>query len=289
MAPVPQTYHPDRLLTPIGDQSFDSEEETSNTSHRQGKRRAAAAEDDSEKGGSYSQAIPSRSVDDDFDDDDDDDGPRKKVPRKTEVACDFCRRKYPFEKMCTLCLTLAVGRKLRCDGVRPTCRTCETRKEPCTYVNQVRRRGPGKAPKGSKKMAKRTSADAATGSGTDAFPTKGDIPQTPRTLAARPDSVGSVDNVPRYSPQIGGSMYSAASASPPRLQLRNAPLPHVPSQSPAASTSELVRGSSRGRRPRRRTANEPDRSRRSRRDAEADETDDPKEDDDMPFDGQPPT
>lgn len=161
--------------------------------------------------------------------------------------------------------------------MRPTCRTCETRKEPCTYVNHVRRRGPGKAPKGSKKLTKRKSTDTATGSGTDAFTPMRDS-QTPRTLAARPDSVGSPDTFPRYSPPGGGSMYSAASASPPRLQLRNVPLPHVPSQSPAASTSENVGGSTRVRR---RRADQANRPKQAPPQAETDELENDTQDDDM--------
>lgn len=73
---------------------MDSEGEISNTSHRQGKRRAVAYEEQSEQGSSRFQVKQSLSVDDDFDDDD---APRRKVPRKTEVACDFCRRKCAFE------------------------------------------------------------------------------------------------------------------------------------------------------------------------------------------------
>ncbi|KAF9463055.1 hypothetical protein BDZ94DRAFT_649505 [Collybia nuda] len=60
--------------------------------------------------------------------------PRKnRNPRKTAVACNFCR-----------------GRKLRCNGARPSCYNCTVRKFECEYVEVQRRRGPGKAPKGSK-------------------------------------------------------------------------------------------------------------------------------------------
>lgn len=43
------------------------------------------------------------------------------------------------------------GRKLRCDGTKPSCANCSTRTLKCVYKDHPRRRGPGKAPKGSKK------------------------------------------------------------------------------------------------------------------------------------------
>ncbi|KIJ62640.1 hypothetical protein HYDPIDRAFT_168998 [Hydnomerulius pinastri MD-312] len=58
---------------------------------------------------------------------------KTKVPRKIYVACDFCR-----------------GRKLRCDGSKPCCSNCATRSLACQYQDHPRRRGPGKAPKGSR-------------------------------------------------------------------------------------------------------------------------------------------
>ncbi|GLB38336.1 putative TRAFAC class TrmE-Era-EngA-EngB-Septin- like GTPase superfamily, septin GTPase family protein [Lyophyllum shimeji] len=63
-----------------------------------------------------------------------DDGTKKgRNPRKTAVACNFCR-----------------GRKLRCNGAKPSCSNCTVRRFQCEYVPVQRRRGPGKAPKGSK-------------------------------------------------------------------------------------------------------------------------------------------
>ncbi|KAH9920824.1 uncharacterized protein BXZ73DRAFT_104558 [Epithele typhae] len=44
------------------------------------------------------------------------DGGKPKVPRRTPMACQFCR-----------------GRKLKCDG-RPTCANCQRRTIPCVYV-----------------------------------------------------------------------------------------------------------------------------------------------------------
>ncbi|KAG1906717.1 uncharacterized protein F5891DRAFT_1003543 [Suillus fuscotomentosus] len=42
------------------------------------------------------------------------------------------------------------GRKLRCDGTKPSCANCSTRTLKCVYKDHPRRRGPGKAPKGSR-------------------------------------------------------------------------------------------------------------------------------------------
>ncbi|KAG1788117.1 uncharacterized protein HD556DRAFT_1195340, partial [Suillus plorans] len=41
---------------------------------------------------------------------------KTKVVRKIYVACDFCR-----------------GRKLRCDGTKPSCANCSTRTLKCVY------------------------------------------------------------------------------------------------------------------------------------------------------------
>ncbi|EJC98447.1 uncharacterized protein FOMMEDRAFT_96407, partial [Fomitiporia mediterranea MF3/22] len=47
-----------------------------------------------------------------------------RAPRtKIEVACDFCRR-----------------RKMKCDGLRPTCRNCQRKNVACSYIPVVRRR-----------------------------------------------------------------------------------------------------------------------------------------------------
>lgn len=65
--------------------------------------------------------------------DTDDNARKSRNPRKTAVACNFCR-----------------GRKLRCNGTKPSCYNCTVRKFECEYVPIQRRRGPGKAPKGSR-------------------------------------------------------------------------------------------------------------------------------------------
>ncbi|KAH7885220.1 hypothetical protein F5I97DRAFT_1928628 [Phlebopus sp. FC_14] len=89
---------------------------------------------------------------------------KTKVAQKIYVACDFCR-----------------GRKLRCDGTKPRCSNCATRSLACRYQDHPRRRGPGKAPKGSKKTGgkgrtakKDGSESASAGPSTGADPGDGD-------------------------------------------------------------------------------------------------------------------
>jgi hypothetical protein len=81
--------------------------------------------------------------------------PRKsRNPRKTAVACNFCRGEWSRLRalFCILESLMAkrTGRKLRCNGAKPSCYNCAVRKFQCEYVPVQRRRGPGKAPKGSK-------------------------------------------------------------------------------------------------------------------------------------------
>ncbi|KAL5482405.1 hypothetical protein ACEPAI_8999 [Sanghuangporus weigelae] len=84
-----------------------------------------------------------------------------RAPRtKIEVACNFCRQ-----------------RKMKCDGLRPTCRNCARKGNECKYIEEVRRRGPGKKKKAidarpkklnkrieAERQAKRKGKDKATGS-----------------------------------------------------------------------------------------------------------------------------
>jgi hypothetical protein len=91
--------------------------------------------------------------------------PKKKTPRKAPVACNFCRRGYfVIHRILKWCINsidfchLFTGRKLRCDTSRPSCGNCTRRVLTCEYVEFPRRRGPGRAPKGtrSKKRATRS-------------------------------------------------------------------------------------------------------------------------------------
>ncbi|EJT49780.1 hypothetical protein A1Q1_01069 [Trichosporon asahii var. asahii CBS 2479] len=67
-------------------------------------------------------------------------------PKKLVLACHFCR-----------------GRKLKCDGGRPTCGHCAKRSLTCTYDEQVRRRGPGKRSKEMRERAAREAEAAGLG------------------------------------------------------------------------------------------------------------------------------
>ncbi|KAJ7761510.1 hypothetical protein DFH07DRAFT_815243 [Mycena maculata] len=58
---------------------------------------------------------------------------RTNVPKKITVACDFCRH-----------------RKLKCDGHKPICGNCSARDRDCRFEEHPKRRGPGKAAKGSR-------------------------------------------------------------------------------------------------------------------------------------------
>lgn len=77
----------------------------------------------------------------------------------TALACHFCRR-----------------RKLKCDGVRPTCDNCTKRGEECTWDDFVRRRGPGKRTKELRDKARREAEAAGlTADDTEASKLEGEL------------------------------------------------------------------------------------------------------------------
>ena len=59
-------------------------------------------------------------------------------PKKLPLACHFCRR-----------------RKLKCDGIKPSCDNCHKRGVDCSYDEAPRRRGPGKRTKEMRDRAAR--------------------------------------------------------------------------------------------------------------------------------------
>ena len=82
----------------------------------------------------------------------------RRAPRaKIDVACDFCRSELNVissncEKLTDLLRFFSnssdkTERKMRCDGLRPSCKNCLKKNEPCVYINEIRRRGPGKKQK----------------------------------------------------------------------------------------------------------------------------------------------
>lgn len=68
------------------------------------------------------------------------------------------------------------GRKLGCSGDKPQCKTCQKRETLCQYESTARRRGPGKTPRGSRKLAKGRGASSRTRRST---PEGGDQPTFP--------------------------------------------------------------------------------------------------------------
>ncbi|GJJ15532.1 hypothetical protein Clacol_009810 [Clathrus columnatus] len=72
-------------------------------------------------------------------------GPSKrKTSKKTPMACHFCRK-----------------RKLKCDGVQPTCHTCAEKSLVCSYDEQIRRRGPGKKNRLAQQQQRQSSSSEA--------------------------------------------------------------------------------------------------------------------------------
>ncbi|KAG6820718.1 hypothetical protein H0H93_012771 [Arthromyces matolae] len=110
--------------------------------------------------------------------------------RKTAVACNFCRgknRAFLFSGLKMLILRSMIGRKLRCDGVKPTCSNCIVRKFECEYVPIQRRRGPGKAPKGPK-GAKSRKSSATTGRSEASSSTSLPVEVTESTMSVETNS-----------------------------------------------------------------------------------------------------
>lgn len=102
------------------------------------------------------------------------------------------------------------GRKLRCNGARPSCYNCTVRKFECEYVEVQRRRGPGKAPKGSKskKGARSESStslppnDRTSGLIQEGFPTE--YPPHTSVISLENFSFQTAETMPRYGSPFEG-------------------------------------------------------------------------------------
>ncbi|OCF44208.1 hypothetical protein I317_02001 [Kwoniella heveanensis CBS 569] len=94
-------------------------------------------------GGSGNGSGDDRNGDDGDDDRSNGNHNNGRKPKKLALACHFCRR-----------------RKLKCNGVHPICDNCTKRNETCTWDDNVRRRGPGKATKERREKAAREAAAA---------------------------------------------------------------------------------------------------------------------------------
>jgi hypothetical protein len=123
------------------------------------------------------------------------------------------------------------GRKLRCDGNKPTCNTCRERGETCTWDNAPRRRGPGKKPRGQSVMSTST-VDSREHPSTpqpprttetsvpNQRPPRPAIPTTPQPLhtlvPAQPIAVSSSGRQPAPIPSVRQPPMPSISPSPVR-------------------------------------------------------------------------
>jgi hypothetical protein len=76
------------------DHDYESEKDGSSVTSRSRGKGNAGGPDDGEKVITSHKGKRSRAFTEDIDEDEEDETPRRKIPRKTEVACDFCRRKW---------------------------------------------------------------------------------------------------------------------------------------------------------------------------------------------------
>ncbi len=117
-------------------------------------------------------------------------------------------------------LTITTGRKLRCDGNKPSCSTCRERGETCTWDIVPRRRGPGRKPRGQSVMSTTSSSNE---------PLPRDSPSTSRTA---------LPTVPIVPSQTTPSSHSRQQTQPPPsvhrqpTQLPGLPIPRQHSQQP---------------------------------------------------------
>lgn len=147
-----------------------------------------------------------------------------------------------------------VARKLKCDGQTPWCGNCHRRKLPCKYALYPRRRGPGKAPKGSKKLQAKKDDSQAASAGRSSQPSTssgvsaGTDLQTPRprpSLDPLPvyQLVAPVEPVPDTRLSMLGTMamethppptyHASFDPHPPQPPLPPPPMPSIHQPGPA--------------------------------------------------------
>jgi hypothetical protein len=100
---------------------------------------------------------------------DKEEGPSRKKEkgrvRKAAIACNRCRSKLGI-RLSRLSLpvyitNVFIERKIACDGIKPhPCSSCLGKTWECVYVDKQRRRGPGKAPRGTRRVSRRAITDA---------------------------------------------------------------------------------------------------------------------------------
>lgn len=151
----------------------------------------------------------------DHDDDSSEDSPVRKVPKKTPIACNFCR-----------------GRKLKCDGRTPACGHCEKRRQPCTYVDAVKRRGPGKAPKGHRKSQQQKPDRSKSAAQGPAQAGPSSSPASARQSQPLPASVSPENPYTRYQGMYLSTAPVATQAGPAMGSLPS----RIPVQPPYPST-----------------------------------------------------
>ncbi|KAI0036460.1 hypothetical protein K488DRAFT_82078 [Vararia minispora EC-137] len=121
--------------------------------------------------------------------------------KKVEIACYFCRQ-----------------RKLKCSGDRPTCKTCSRQKKRCEYAQAPRRRGPGKAPRGSRRLMQgRGGANAGGGGGGGSGGGSGGVGRGAGGNGALPPSGGLAGEVAAEAGEPSSRAYVSAAISLPTL------------------------------------------------------------------------
>ena len=118
---------------------------------------------------------------------------------------------------------MKLGRKLKCDGQYPICGNCQKRRLACDYAPYPKRRGPGKAPKGQKKLAAmraKAAAAASASPGSQAgSAAAGSSVSQPAELHPRT----SADTLPRYTLLPS----SSETHLPPQPRFEHMPVPQV--------------------------------------------------------------